>query len=730
MSDKNNNLYPTPKKSKIHNSLFKINYFLPLLLIPLYLWWGNHPSDQAYTLLTAARTFTPGLWIDPDFYANTERTIPLTQPLTLALLNLSNTPLRDKATAIALTALGWLLTTFLFTQLIYNSHQINLSDPKPNTPKIHPLSFILLPSLLLLLHPSQFAQLGTGLTLITAAALLLLHTQTKGKDLQIALATFLTFTLWLHWTTTILLLIILIHHATSRPKKFLPLTTLITLLATSVILLTTNHYPLTTSSFLPQYLHESNLYILFIPLCFIGLLRLRKDTPLTIWLIWTGFLLISTPPLAHLALAISIIWLLALALQAITDQTILNPPIPAIIFATLTVCLAFAYTASYRFRHTLRPTALVETESQLLSQIRTDETAITVATTPRLAYQLGDSATAVTSATDTTIRALLQDTPDLLLLPAAHMEREISNNRWISQRFHPPETLDTYKLYRKRDLPTDTASLIPTVVTTTFGTTLVGTKIAPLTIPAGGRVDIQLDWQTVADTPTPHGTVLNLTHPINGTPYAQIDTITPTSLTNRWLTNGTIAPSYYDFTTIPEIAIGAYPLTLILHDDHGLAPTPLFKQGEANELDRVVLAHIAVPWQGETAGELLDTPFSDGIVLHKSQIEGELTPNGVINATFYWQTTATPTQNYTVFLHFLDSQGNYITGSDSVPFDGRYPTQGWHPGDTIPSQHILFLPPDLPDTTYQIKVGLYNPITGQRIAVGDGDSLLLQKFEK
>ena len=60
--------------------------------------------------------------------------------------------------------------------------------------------------------------------------------------------------------------------------------------------------------------------------------------------------------------------------------------------------------------------------------------------------------------------------------------------------------------------------------------------------------------------------------------------------------------------------------------------------------------------------------------------------------------------------------------SDSVPAAGQRPTTGWLPGETIADAHTLALPPDLPAGSYQLIAGLYDPLTGGRLPLMDGET--------
>ncbi len=97
----------------------------------------------------------------------------------------------------------------------------------------------------------------------------------------------------------------------------------------------------------------------------------------------------------------------------------------------------------------------------------------------------------------------------------------------------------------------------------------------------------------------------------------------------------------------------------------------------------------------------------------------------------YWQAERPLDQNWTVFVHLLDSAGNLVTQQDSQPRAGRYPTSVWDQGEVVEDVHDLALPPDLAEGDYQLVVGLYTVADGVRLPVLDsqgnstGDTLPL-----
>jgi hypothetical protein len=86
-----------------------------------------------------------------------------------------------------------------------------------------------------------------------------------------------------------------------------------------------------------------------------------------------------------------------------------------------------------------------------------------------------------------------------------------------------------------------------------------------------------------------------------------------------------------------------------------------------------------------------------------------------LQVSLLWQTLKTPLLDYTVFVHLLDAGDRLVTGSDSQPVAGRYPTTIWSPGEQILDSHTLSTPADLPPGQYRLAIGLYYQPSGERL---------------
>ncbi len=119
-----------------------------------------------------------------------------------------------------------------------------------------------------------------------------------------------------------------------------------------------------------------------------------------------------------------------------------------------------------------------------------------------------------------------------------------------------------------------------------------------------------------------------------------------------------------------------------------------------------------------------------------AQINGAALPDGAatwsggsLSVLLDWHALSTPAQDYSVFVHLVDSTGKVVsTGGDSYPRNGERPTSGWLPGEQISDIHHVTLPPDLPAGTYHLEIGWYDWRTGKRLTYAPGADTLALPF--
>jgi hypothetical protein len=86
----------------------------------------------------------------------------------------------------------------------------------------------------------------------------------------------------------------------------------------------------------------------------------------------------------------------------------------------------------------------------------------------------------------------------------------------------------------------------------------------------------------------------------------------------------------------------------------------------------------------------------------------------------HWAAERTPFAEYSVFVHLLNAEGTLVAQHDGPPGAGYASTTTWQAGQEIADHHSLLLPADLATGDYTLVVGLYDPMTGERLTLADG----------
>ncbi|MCA9922652.1 MAG: hypothetical protein KC421_09775, partial [Anaerolineales bacterium] len=103
--------------------------------------------------------------------------------------------------------------------------------------------------------------------------------------------------------------------------------------------------------------------------------------------------------------------------------------------------------------------------------------------------------------------------------------------------------------------------------------------------------------------------------------------------------------------------------------------------------------------------------FGNAITLNGYEVSGAASGE-MMQLTLFWQVNRNLAANFTPFIHLEDRWGD--RWSQVEPF--AYPTGQWAEGEQI-IQHVeLPVPPGTPIGDYQVRIGLFNPDDGSRLA--------------
>jgi len=112
--------------------------------------------------------------------------------------------------------------------------------------------------------------------------------------------------------------------------------------------------------------------------------------------------------------------------------------------------------------------------------------------------------------------------------------------------------------------------------------------------------------------------------------------------------------------------------------------------------------------------------FGNGLRLvgHRVSVNSR---TGLLSLTLYWKADTLQTKTYSVFAHAVDGDQQLIAQHDLVPgADRGYPPQVWWVGDVVAARHEMRLDPDTARDVAEIRVGLYDPVAGDRAPIVSG----------
>ncbi|MCS7002824.1 MAG: hypothetical protein NZ518_08245, partial [Dehalococcoidia bacterium] len=218
---------------------------------------------------------------------------------------------------------------------------------------------------------------------------------------------------------------------------------------------------------------------------------------------------------------------------------------------------------------------------------------------------------------------------------------------------------------------------------------------------------VTLWWEPLVDLDTGYTVFVHLIGP-GGRRYAQQDNqpgggFAPTILWQR----GVPVEDSYTLRVPPEAPPGAYRVDIGVYQLADLQRLTFDPSGaSALTVARLKLA-------GPSIAPNRDAPvFGAKIALDDARIEADA-------LILTWRAVNPISDNLTVFVHWLDSDGRLIAQQDGPPLNGDYPTDLWSVGETVLERR-----PGPPEAASQVHVGLYDVRTGQRQALADGSDFV------
>ncbi len=134
---------------------------------------------------------------------------------------------------------------------------------------------------------------------------------------------------------------------------------------------------------------------------------------------------------------------------------------------------------------------------------------------------------------------------------------------------------------------------------------------------------------------------------------------------------------------------------------------------------------IAAPAEDTVPGTRSTTyQFIEGFALSDFTVPDELVAGTEVNFDFLWEVTENQDIAATHFMHWFNLETEEYIIFDHIPFDGLFPTQDWVAGMRVRDSWTITVP-DEPGT-YRIQTGMFDTVTGERLAVSDSSGQSLE----
>jgi hypothetical protein len=91
-----------------------------------------------------------------------------------------------------------------------------------------------------------------------------------------------------------------------------------------------------------------------------------------------------------------------------------------------------------------------------------------------------------------------------------------------------------------------------------------------------------------------------------------------------------------------------------------------------------------------------------------------------VKITLHWQALQRMAVAYKFFVHVVDPASEQLVAqADVMPYNWTYPTFWWEAGEVV-SDEIALLLTDVPQGSYRLEIGIYDPDSGERLTLTNG----------
>lgn len=221
---------------------------------------------------------------------------------------------------------------------------------------------------------------------------------------------------------------------------------------------------------------------------------------------------------------------------------------------------------------------------------------------------------------------------------------------------------------------------------------------------AGLAVRVRLSWSLSQPVEVPQHLVVRLLGR-QGTLAGQYDRLFDLA---TWPV-GEPVTTYHTFLLAPQLDPGVYDLAV------GVGPNP-------EEMVWRNIAQAKVPFNDAIPLNMtpLGTPLGNQIALESYRL---VQTDTTLEVELVWRALSVPQDDYVMFIHVRDANGEIAAQFDGEPHGGLYPTSTWDAGEIVAEAASIDLH-DLPAGQYTVYIGLYTR-AGDRLTSPDGEDAII-----
>jgi hypothetical protein len=241
---------------------------------------------------------------------------------------------------------------------------------------------------------------------------------------------------------------------------------------------------------------------------------------------------------------------------------------------------------------------------------------------------------------------------------------------------------------------------------------LLGVDLPPTVVVPNDTLTVVAYWRALQDLNVNYAVFLHLDTP-DGQTIATADESYPEEIpTSHWHPNLYLR-NPLELTIPAEAPPIRYSLRLGLYDNQSGRPLTLTGNDPGQTSLAIGEVWVAAPAPAKPAPGP-QAQFGESITLRGVRYD-----ETAQTVTLYWQTDAPIPQDYSIFLHLLDANGELIGQADGTPYQNQYPTTAWRPGQLI--EDVRSIPSTATDASQisQFAIGVYDPLTGVRLEAID-----------